>query len=35
VGVPTTLISGRLAADRITGRVDRPTQHLDLKAPLP
>jgi len=35
VGVPTTLISGRLAADRITGCVGRSTQHLDLKAPLP
>ena len=35
VGVPTTLISGRLAADRITGRINRSTQHLDLKAPLP
>jgi phytoene desaturase len=35
VGVPTALISGRLAADRITGTVDRPARHLDLKAPLP
>ncbi|WP_045383351.1 phytoene desaturase family protein [Mycobacterium kyorinense] len=32
VGVPTALISGRLAADRITGLVARPTTHLDLKA---
>jgi phytoene desaturase len=35
VGVPTALISGRLAADRITGHVRRSTQHLDLKATLP
>lgn len=35
VGVPTTLISGRLAADRITGRFGRSPRHLDLKAPLP
>ncbi len=35
VGVPTALISGRLAADRITGRVGRTTQHLDRKASLP
>jgi len=35
VGVPTALISGRLAADRITGRLSRSTRHLDLKAPLP
>jgi phytoene desaturase len=35
VGVPTALISGRLAADRITG-IDNPTsRHLDLRAPLP
>lgn len=33
VGVPTTLISGRLAADRITGHAVRPTHRLDLKAP--
>jgi phytoene desaturase len=32
VGVPTTLISGRLAADRITGTVGRTTNTLDLKA---
>ncbi|MEE6139979.1 phytoene desaturase family protein [Mycobacterium sp. 050128] len=32
VGVPTTLISGRLAADRITGSVDRAITTLDLKA---
>jgi phytoene desaturase len=32
VGVPTTLISGRLAADRITGAIDRSTTTLDLKA---
>lgn len=31
VGVPTTLISGRLAADRITGAVTRSTTTLDLK----
>lgn len=31
VGVPTALISGRLAADRITGLVAPPTRHLDLK----
>jgi phytoene desaturase len=35
VGVPTTLISGRLAADRITGVPDRSSAHVDLKAPLP
>lgn len=34
VGVPTALISGRLAADRITGVGGRPTRHLDLKARL-
>jgi phytoene desaturase len=33
VGVPTTLISGRLAADRVTGHADRSTRHVDLKAP--
>lgn len=32
VGVPTALLSGRLAADRITGVVDRSTKHLDLRA---
>ncbi|TDO18629.1 phytoene desaturase [Mycobacterium sp. BK086] len=32
VGVPTTLISGRLAADRITGTSSRSTTNLDLKA---
>jgi len=32
VGVPTTLISGRLAADRITGTVGRSTKTLDMKA---
>ncbi|ORB84129.1 phytoene dehydrogenase [Mycobacterium kansasii] len=32
VGVPTTLVSGRLAADRITGEVSRPPRHFDLKA---
>ncbi|HEX5144286.1 MAG TPA: phytoene desaturase family protein, partial [Mycobacterium sp.] len=32
VGVPTTLISGRLAADRITGVPTRSTTNLDLKA---
>lgn len=31
VGVPTTLISGRLAADRITGTAKSPA-HVDLKA---
>jgi phytoene desaturase len=35
VGVPTTLISGRLAADRITGVLDRSTARFDLKAQLP
>lgn len=37
VGVPTTLISGRLAADRITGATDRsaPGTTLDLKARVP
>ena len=34
VGVPTTLISGRLAADRITGVPCRSTTNLDLKARL-
>ncbi|MCX2932483.1 phytoene desaturase family protein [Mycobacterium sp. CVI_P3] len=32
VGVPTTLISGRLAADRITGAPARPSTTIDLKA---
>ncbi len=32
VGVPTTLISGRLAADRITGVVGRTARTLDVKA---
>lgn len=35
VGVPTTLISGRLAADRIIGTPDRSSASLDLKARLP
>jgi phytoene desaturase len=35
VGVPTALISGRLAADRITGIGGRAARHRDLKAPLP
>lgn len=35
VGVPTTLISGRLAADRVTGAAERSTANLDLKADLP
>ena len=34
VGVPTTLISGRLAADRITGVPSRSTTTIDMKAPL-
>jgi phytoene desaturase len=34
VGVPTTLICGRLAADRITGIVGRSTRHLDLEVRL-
>ncbi|OBI05995.1 phytoene desaturase family protein [Mycobacterium scrofulaceum] len=38
VGVPTTLISGRLAADRITGpsagRANRMTTHHDMRAGL-
>jgi phytoene desaturase len=33
VGVPTTMISGRLAADRIAGTVVRSTTTLDLKLP--
>lgn len=32
VGVPTTLISGRLAADRITGVAARSAAHVDMKA---
>ncbi len=32
VGVPTTLISGRLAADRITGTTNRSAAHVDMKA---
>ncbi|HET9889714.1 MAG TPA: phytoene desaturase family protein [Mycobacterium sp.] len=35
VGVPTTLISGRLAADRITGMPARSAVHFDMKAGLP
>lgn len=35
VGVPTTLISGRLAADRITGASGRPARSFDLKARQP
>ncbi|MEB4208873.1 phytoene desaturase family protein [Mycobacterium sp. 94-17] len=35
VGVPTTLISGRLAADRITGIAARSGTHIDMKAGLP
>ncbi|HEX5254427.1 MAG TPA: phytoene desaturase family protein [Mycobacterium sp.] len=35
VGVPTTLISGRLAADRITGSPTRSTAHFDMKAGSP
>jgi phytoene desaturase len=35
VGVPTALISGRLAADRITGVVDRSQQSVVTKAGLP
>ncbi|WP_375487250.1 phytoene desaturase family protein [uncultured Mycobacterium sp.] len=34
VGVPTALISGRLAADRITGTVDRSTRRVITKAAL-
>lgn len=34
VGVPTTLISGRLAADRITGVAARSAAHVDMKAGL-
>lgn len=32
VGVPTTLISGRLAADRVTGIPTRSSAHFDMKA---
>jgi phytoene desaturase len=35
VGVPTALISGRLAADRVTGVTHRSATHLDMKAELP
>jgi phytoene desaturase len=35
VGVPTALISGRLAADRITGTAPRIRKHLDMKARVP
>jgi phytoene desaturase len=35
VGVPTTLISGRLAADRITGVRDRAAATIDMKAGFP
>lgn len=35
VGVPTTLISGQLAADRITGATERSTANLDMKAGSP
>lgn len=35
VGVPTALLSGRLAADRVTGPVDHSRTHLDLKARMP
>ena len=35
VGVPTTLISGRLAADRVTGIPTRSSAHFDMKAGLP
>lgn len=35
VGVPTTLISGRLAAERITGITKRSTAHIDMKAGSP
>ncbi|OOK70350.1 phytoene dehydrogenase domain protein [Mycobacterium kansasii] len=31
VGVPTTLISGRLAADRITGGVRRQARNFDMR----
>ena len=32
VGVPTTVISGRLAADRVTGTLDRAATVIDIKA---
>jgi phytoene desaturase len=35
VGVPTALISGRLAADRVTGIPTRSSAHFDMKARLP
>jgi phytoene desaturase len=35
VGVPTTLISGRLAADRITGVSKRTPARIDMKAGSP
>ena len=35
VGVPTTLISGRLAADRITGVADRSTTTVEMTARSP
>jgi len=35
VGVPTTLISGRLAADRVTGIPTRSSAHFDMRAGLP
>lgn len=35
VGVPTTLVSGRLAADRITGSINRSIHHFDMRAKLP
>ena len=35
VGVPTALISGRLAADRVTGVVDRSQHRVVAKADLP
>ena len=35
VGVPTTLISGRLAADRITGVSKRTPVRIDMKAGSP
>jgi phytoene desaturase len=34
VGVPTALISGRLAADRVTGIVDRSARNVVTKASL-
>lgn len=35
VGVPTALLSGRLAADRVTGPVERSPTHIDVKARMP